>query len=491
VIVNSKEEVMSDTTDTRTRWLALYVLCLASLMIVLDVTIVGVALPSIREDLGFSETSLAWVVNAYLLTYGGFLLLGGRLGDLFGHRRLFIAGISTFTVASLACGLATTQWFLIAARSVQGVGGAVASAVSLSLMMGLFTEPADRAKAMGIFGFVASGGGSIGVLLGGILTDALSWHWIFLVNFPIGVLVVLLTLRLIPGAPPIAAERRLDIAGAITVTASLMLAVYAIVNGNHNGWTSAQTLGVLGAAVVVFGVFLAIESHVRAPLVPLRLFKLRNLSTASGVGVLWSGAMFAWFFMAALYLQLVLGYSPLQIGLAFLPGNLIMGALSIGLSAKLVMRYGIRKPLATGLLLASAGLLLLVRAPVDGNFVTDVLPSMILLGLGAGMAFNPVLLAAMGDVNPAEAGLASGVVNTSFMMGGAVGLAVLASAAASRTSTLVDAGHSEVAALTGGYHLAFLLGAVFAAAAAVIGATLIRENAPATEAHAEPAVECA
>jgi EmrB/QacA subfamily drug resistance transporter len=492
VIVNSKEaNPMSDTTDTRTRWLALYVLCLASLMIVLDVTIVGVALPSIREDLGFSETSLAWVVNGYLLTYGGFLLLGGRLGDLFGHRRLFIAGISTFTVASLACGLATTQWFLIAARSVQGVGGAVASAVSLSLMMGLFTEPAERAKAMGIFGFVASGGGSIGVLLGGILTDALSWHWIFLVNFPIGVLVVLLTLRLVPGAPPIAAERRLDVAGAITVTTSLMLAVYAIVNGNQNGWTSARTLGVLGVAAALFGAFLAIESHVRAPLVPLRLFKLRNLSTASGVGVLWSGAMFAWFFMAALYLQLVLGYSPLQIGLAFLPGNVIMGALSIGLSAKLVMRYGIRKPLATGLLLASAGLLLLVRAPVDGTFVTDVLPSMILLGLGAGMAFNPVLLAAMGDVDPAEAGLASGVVNTSFMMGGAVGLAVLASAAASRTSTLVDAGHDHVAALTGGYHLAFLLGAIFAAAAAVLGAVLIRENAPATHAEqiGEPAAE--
>src|SRR3954467_1541143 len=486
----SKEAIiMSETTDTRTRWLALYVLCLASLMIVLDVTIVGVALPSIRADLGFSETSLAWVVNAYLLTYGGFLLLGGRLGDLFGHRRLFIAGISTFTVASLACGLATTQWFLVAARSVQGLGGAVASAVSLSLMMGLFTEPADRAKAMGIFGFVASGGGSIGVLLGGILTGALSWHWIFLVNFPIGVLVVLLTLRLVPGAPPARGERRLDVGGAITVTASLMLAVYAIVNGNANGGTWARTLGVLGAAAVVFGIFLAIESHVRAPLVPLRLFKLRNLSTASGVGVLWSGAMFAWFFMAALYLQLVLGYSPLQIGLAFLPGNLIMGALSIGLSAKLVMRYGIRKPLVTGLLLASAGLLLLVRAPVDGSFVSDILPSMVLLGLGAGMAFNPVLLAAMGDVDPAEAGLASGVVNTSFMMGGAVGLAVLASAAASRTNNLLDAGQSEIAALTGGYHLAFLLGAIFAAAAAVIGATLIRESAPA--AHEEPVGELA
>jgi EmrB/QacA subfamily drug resistance transporter len=492
VIANSKEaNSMIETTDSRTRWLALYVLCLASLMIVLDVTIVGVALPSIREDLGFSETSLAWVVNAYLLTYGGFLLLGGRLGDLFGHRRLFIAGISTFTVASLACGLATTQWFLVAARSVQGLGGAVASAVSLSLMMGLFTEPAERAKAMGIFGFVASGGGSIGVLLGGILTDALSWHWIFLVNFPIGVVVVLLTLRLVPGMPVSAQRGRLDIAGAISVTASLMLAVYAIVNGNHNGWTSARTLGVLGAAAVLFGVFLAIESHVRAPLVPLRLFKLRNLSTASGVGVLWSGAMFAWFFMTALYLQLVLGYSPLQIGLAFLPGNLIMGALSIGLSAKLVMRYGIRKPLATGLLLASAGLLLLVRAPVDGSFVTDVLPSMILLGLGAGMAFNPVLLAAMGDVDPAEAGLASGVVNTSFMMGGAVGLAVLASVAASRTTTLVDAGHSQIAALTGGYHVAFLLGAIFAAAAAVLGATLLRENAvaPAQEPVGELATE--
>jgi EmrB/QacA subfamily drug resistance transporter len=487
VIAKFKEaHSMSDTTDTRTRWLALYVLCLASLMIVLDVTIVGVALPSIRADLGFSETSLAWVVNGYLLTYGGFLLLGGRLGDLFGHRRLFIVGISVFTLASLACGLATTQWFLVAARSVQGLGGAVASAVSLSLMMGLFTEPAERAKAMGIFGFVASGGGSIGVLLGGVLTDALSWHWIFLVNFPIGVLVVLLTTRLVPGAAPIAAERRLDVGGAITVTVSLMLAVYAIVNGNENGWTSARTLGVLGVAAAVFALFLVIESHVRAPLVPLRLFRLRNLSTASGVGVLWSGAMFAWFFMAALYLQLVLGYSPLQIGLAFLPGNLIMGALSIGLSAKLVLRYGIRKPLATGLLLASAGLLLLVRAPVDGSFVPDVLPSMLLLGLGAGMAFNPVLLAAMGDVEPAEAGLASGVVNTSFMMGGAVGLAVLASAAASRTSTLVDAGHSQAGALTGGYHVAFLLGAVFAAAAAVLGTTLLREGAAEPAPHGEP-----
>src|SRR5256885_5504521 len=438
------------TLESRTRWFALYTLTLASLMIVLDATIVNVALPSIRQDLHFSQTSLAWVVNAYLLSYGGFLLRGGRLGVLFGHRRLFLAGITLFTAASLVCGLSTTQGMLIAARSVQGLGGAVASAVSLSLMMNLFTEPAERAKAMGIFGFVASGGGSIGVLLGGVLTDTLNWHWIFLVNFPIGVLVVLLTLRLLPAPAVAAGGGRLDVAGAVTVTASLMLAVYAIVNGNEKGWTSSQTLGVLAGSALLFAAFLTVESRVRVPLMPLRLFKLRNLSTASGVGVLWAAAMFAWFFMAALYLQLVLGYSPLQIGLAFLPGNVIMGIRSIGLSAKLVMRYGIRKPLATGLLLAAAGLALLVRAPVDGSFAVDVLPSMILLGLGAGMAFNPVLLAAMGDVDPAESGLASGVVNTASMMGGAVGLAVLASVAASRTHTLTLSGHTEAAALSGG-----------------------------------------
>jgi EmrB/QacA subfamily drug resistance transporter len=462
------------TMDSRTRWLALYVLCLASLMIVLDVTIVNVALPSIRADLGFSETSLAWVVNAYLLTYGGFLLLGGRLGDIYGQRRLFLAGIGLFTVASLACGLADSKGMLIGARTVQGLGGAVASAVSLSLMVSLFTEPAERAKAMGIFGFVAAGGGSIGVLLGGVLTDVLDWHWIFLVNFPIGILVVVLSLRLLPAARGAAATGRLDVAGAVTVTASLMVAVYAIVNGNQEGWTSAQTLGLLGVAVALLAVFLVIESRVRAPLMPLGLFKLRNLAVANVVGVLWAAAMFAWFFLSALYLQRVLGYSPLEVGLAFLPANLIMGAFSIGLSAKLVMRFGIKRPLATGLLLAAAGLALFVRAPVDGSFVVDVLPSMILLGFGAGMAFNPVLLVAMGDVAPSESGLASGLVNTSFMMGGALGLAILASLAASRTDSLSASGDGPLEALTGGYHLAFLVGAVFAAAAAVIGATLLR-----------------
>jgi len=475
----------------RRRWLALYVLTLGSLMIVLDATIVNVALPSIRADLGFSETELAWVVNAYLLTFGGFLLLGGRLGDLFGQRRLFLIGITLFTVASLACGLATSQEFLVAARAVQGLGGAVASAVSLSLMMTLFTEPADRAKAMGVFGFVAAGGGSLGVLLGGILTDTLDWHWIFLVNLPIGALVFALARNLLPSTPG-SAHGRVDVAGAVTVTLALMLAVYAIVNGNQAGWTSTQTLGLLGAAVALVVVFLVIESRVESPLVPLGFLKLRNLATANVVGVLWAAAMFAWFFLSALYLQLVLGFSPLQVGLAFLPSNLIMGAFSLGLSAKLVMRYGIRAPLATGLLLAAAGLALFARAPVDGSFVVDVLPSMILLGFGAGMAFNPVLMGAMSDVEPSDSGLASGIVNTAFMMGGALGLAVLAAVAAHQTESLGVAGDGRLEALAGGYHVAFVVGALFAVAAAMIGAVFFRADVTAAahgaeEAHGVPA----
>jgi EmrB/QacA subfamily drug resistance transporter len=472
--------------DSRTRWLALLVLCLGDLMIVLDVTIVGVALPSIRTDLGFTESSLAWVVNAYLIAFGGFLLLGGRLGDLFGHRKLFLIGIAVFTAASLVCGLSTTQWMLVTARAVQGLGAAVVSAVALSLVMMLFTDTADRAKAMGIFGFVASGGGSVGVLLGGILTDVLSWHWIFLVNVPIGIAVVALALRLVPSAGGLAGTK-LDIAGAVTVTASLMIAVYAIVNGNTEGWTSAQTLGRLAAAAILFAIFLVIELRVSAPLMPLWMFKLRNLSVSSIVGILWAGAMFAWFFLSALYLQLVLGYSPLKVGLAFLPGNLVMMALSIGVSAKLVMRYGVRIPLGIGLGVAALGLLWFARAPVDGTFLVDVLPGMILLGFGAGIAFNPVLMAAMSDVQPQEAGLASGIVNTAFMMGGALGLAVLASVAASRTETLAASGDSQLEALTGGYHASFLIGALFAAAGAVIGAAFLRtREAPAGHGAEQP-----
>jgi len=474
------------TLDRRTRWFALLVLCAGDLMIVLDSTIVNVALPSIQADLGFSGTSLAWVVNAYLLTFGGFLLLGGRLGDLYGHRRLFLIGIAFFTAASIACGLSTTQGVLVAARAIQGLGGAVVSAVALSLIMNLFTEPADRAKAMGVFGFVLAGGGSIGVLLGGVLTDLLSWHWIFLVNVPIGAVVYALCLKLLPSDRGATAGGRLDVAGAVTVTVSLMLAVYAIVNGNDKGWTSAQTLGLLAAAAVLMALFLVIESRVRAPLVPLGIFRLRNVATANVVGVLWAAAMFSWFFMSALYLQKVLGYTPLEVGLAFLPANLIMGAFSLGLSAKLVMRFGFRAPLATGLLFAAAGLVLFARAPVDGSFVIDVLPAMILLAIGAGLAFNPVLLAAMSDVEPSESGLASGVVNTSFMMGGALGLAILASLAASRTDSLLASGDGTLAALNGGYHLAFLVGAFFALVAAAVGGTFLQTKTAAARAEAEP-----
>jgi EmrB/QacA subfamily drug resistance transporter len=465
--------------DDRTRWLALIVLCLGNLMIVLDSTIVNVALPSIRDDLGFSQTSLAWVVNAYLLTFGGFLLLGGRLGDLFGHRRLFLIGILLFTAASVVCGISTTQGLLVGARAVQGLGGAIVSAVALSLIMTLFTEAGERAKAMGVFGFVLAGGGSLGVILGGVLTDLLSWHWIFLVNVPIGAAVYLLCLRLLPSERGTAATTSLDVAGAVTVTGSLMLAVYAIVNGNDAGWTSARTLGLLAGAAALMALFFAIESRVRSPLLPLGLFRLRNLVTANVVGILWAAAMFAWFFLSALYLQLVLGYSPLEVGLAFLPATVIMGAFSLGLSAKLVMRFGIRGPLATGLGLATVGLVLFARAPVDGNYAVDVLPSMILLGFGAGMAFNPVLLAAMSDVEPSESGLASGVVNTSFMMGGALGLAILASLAASRTDNLLASGDDQLVALNGGYHVAFLAGAFFAAAAALVGLLLLRAGVPA------------
>jgi len=468
--------------DSRTRWLALIVLCMGDLMIVLDTTIVNVALPSIREDLGFSETSLAWVVNAYLLTFGGFLLLGGRLGDLFGHRKLFLIGLTLFTAASLACGLAQSQESLIAARAVQGLGGAVVAVVALSLVVTMFTEPRELAKAMGVISFVAAGGGSIGVLLGGVLTDLLDWHWIFLVNIPIGIAVFAASLRLLPAGEVASGERRMDVAGAVTVTVGLMIAVYAIVNGNDQGWTSGRTLGLLGIAAALIALFLAIEMRSRAPLMPLGMFRLRNIATANIVGVLWAAGLFAWFFLSALYMQLVLGYSPLEVGLAFLPANLIMATFSVALSAKLVTRFGIKLPLSGGLGVAAVGLLLFARAPVDGDYVVDVLPAMILLGCGAGVAFNPLLLAAMSDVEPQDAGLASGLVNTAFMMGGALGLAVLASLAASRTDSLAAGGDGPLAALTGGYHVAFVVGAGFAAAAAVVAAIRFRTGTPA-DAH--------
>ncbi|HJS96621.1 MAG TPA: DHA2 family efflux MFS transporter permease subunit [Solirubrobacteraceae bacterium] len=483
---------MTASLSTRTRWLALVILCVGDLMIVVDTTVVNVALPSIRASLGFSQTSLAWVVNAYMLTFGGFLLLAGRLGDLFGQRRLFLIGTAAFTAASLVCGVSESQGMLIAARAVQGLGGAIVSAVAFSLIVMLFTEPAERAKAMGVFGFVMAGGGSIGVLVGGVLTDLVGWHWIFLVNLPIGIGVTVAGLKLLPSVSAGAGERRLDVPGAIAITTAMVLAVYAIVNGNSAGWLSAQTIGMLAATIVIGAGFVAWEARVPAPLMPLGIFRHRNLTTADVVGILWAASMFALFFLSALYLQLVLGYSPLQVGLAYLPGNLLMMAFSLGLSAKLVMRYGFRVPLAGGLLLAATALLWLARAPVHGSFLVDVLPAMLLFGIGGGLAFNPVLMASMSDVEPQNSGLASGITNTAFMMGGALGLAILASAAAGRTHHLATAGAGTAAALTGGYHLAFVIGAIFAVCGAAVGAFSLRDVTQPAGAHGvEPALESA
>jgi EmrB/QacA subfamily drug resistance transporter len=458
----------------RNRWIALIVVCIGDLMIVLDATIVNVALPSIKADLDFTDASLAWVANAYLLTFGGFMLLGGRLGDLFGARRVFLIGLTLFTAASLACGLANSQEFLVIARAIQGVGGAIVAAIALALLMKLFTEPAERAKAMGVFGFVVSGGGTLGVLLGGVLTDAFAWNWIFLVNLPIGIGVFIGCRMLLPKDLAVEERGGMDVAGAVTVTGALMLAVYAIVNGDKWGWGSGQTLGLLAVSIALLGVFVLIESRTSAPLVPLELFKHRTLATANGVAALLAAAMFSWFFLSALYLQLVLHYSPLEVGLAFLPATILMGAFSLGLSAKVVMRFGIRTPLVAGLAFLAAGLLWFARAPVDGSYVTDVLPSMILLALGAGLAFNPLLLAAMGDVAPEQSGLASGLVNTTQMMGGALGLAILASLAASRTADPNDLGD-----LTAGYHAAFVAGAAFAIVGLVLAAALMQAKMPA------------
>jgi EmrB/QacA subfamily drug resistance transporter len=468
----------------RNRWFALYVLCSGVLMIVLDTTIVTVALPSIQADLGFSGTAIVWVLNAYMLTFGGFLLLGGRLGDLYGQRRLFLLGLALFTLASLACGLAHEQAALVVARAVQGLGGAVVTAVALSLIMHLFSEPRERAQAMGIYGFVCAAGGSIGEVLGGFLTDLLGWESIFLVNLPIGVAVFAGCRRLIPPDRAAAGSRELDVGGAITVTVGLMLAVYAVVDGNRAGWGSAQTLTLSGASALLLLLFLVIEARAREPLMPLRMFRLRNLAIANVVGVLWAAGMFGWFVVSALYLQRVLGYDPLHVGLSFVPADGIMAVFSAGLSARMVMRFGIRGPLWLGLLLGAIGLALFARAPVDGSFVVDVLPGMVLLGLGAGMAFNPVLLAAMNDAPSEESGLASGIVNTAFMMGGALGLAALVSLADARTHALQAGGTDAIVALNGGYQLAFLVAALVTAAAALLSGAMLRPKAQPAEGEA-------
>jgi EmrB/QacA subfamily drug resistance transporter len=443
----------------RSRWLALYVLCVGMLMIVLDVTIVNVALPSIQQDLEFSPGNLSWVVNAYLIAFGGLLLLAGRLGDLIGQRKVFLVGLTIFTVASVACAAAQSQFMLIAARFIQGVGGALTSAVILGMIVTMFPEPKEQAKAIGVYGFVASAGGSIGLLAGGVLTDAINWHWIFLINLPVGVITAVLAIRLIEARPGLGRKEGADTPGAVLLTAGLMLGVFTISQVEKWGWTATQTL-VLGAVSVVLVVaFLVRQGKVANPLMPLRLFKSRGVAGANLAQVLMVAAMFSMFFLGALYLQQVLGYNPLEVGLAFLPTTFAMGYMSLRVSGPLTMKYGVRATLVPGMVLMLAGMLLFARTPVHANYLVDVVPALILVGLGAGLGFPGLMTLAMSGVTPSEAGLASGLVNTSAQVGGAIGLAVLATLAAGRTTAEVAAGEDPLTALNSGFHLAYLIGA--------------------------------
>jgi EmrB/QacA subfamily drug resistance transporter len=475
---------MTAAETDRRRWLALYVLCAGVLMIVLDATIVNVALPSIKEDLDFSQANLAWVVNAYLIAFGGLLLLAGRIGDLIGHRRIFLLGLAVFTAASLLCAVAQSQGVLIAARFVQGAGGAFASAVTLGMIVTMFPEPREQAKAIGVYGFVASAGGTIGLLAGGVLTDLINWHWIFFVNIPIGIATAVLARRLVEGHEGIGLREGADIPGAVLVTSGLMLGVYTILEVHEQGWGSAQTLGLGAVAVALIAAFVVRQGRIATPLMPLRLFRSRNVSGANLVLGLTVVGMFGMFFLGALYLQLVLGYDPLEVGLAFLPATLIMGTLSLGFTDKVNMRFGPRKVLIPTLVFLVAGLLLFARAPVDGDYFRDVFPVMILLGLGAGLSFPALMMLAMSGATPRDAGLASGLINTTAQVGGAVGLAVLATLATSRTDGLLADGESAASALTSGYHLALLIGAACVAAAIAVGLTVLRDaESPATVAH--------
>jgi EmrB/QacA subfamily drug resistance transporter len=472
--MNAGAELHAQAGHTRTQWFGFGILCLATLMNVLDTTVANIALKPIHDSLGFSNAGLAWVINAYMLTLGGFLLLAGRVGDLFGARRIFLAGLCIFTAASLACGLAQLAVVLIVARAVQGLGAAVTTAVSLALIMDLFPDGPGRIKAMGIFAFVASGGGAVGALAGGFITDHFDWHWNFLINVPIGIVVFIGTRAFVADRKGIV-RGRVDFLGALALTTALLLAVFAVLQAPADGWGSAATVLRLAAAALLLAIFIVIERKVRVPLVPLGIFAKRNIQAANAIAVLWAAAMFSWFFLSSLYMQRILNYDPQMTGFAFLPADVVMAFLSVGLSARIVNRFGIRRPVVFGLLTASAGLGLFATAPIGGHFLTAVLPGMLLLGAGAGVAFNPVFLAAMSDARPEEAGLASGLMNSSFMMGGALGLAVIASIAASRTQSYAERGVAAAAALNGGYQTAFALGAAFGVAAVLIGATMLRE----------------
>jgi EmrB/QacA subfamily drug resistance transporter len=474
-------------SSDRSRWLALVVLCVGMLMIVLDATIVNVALPSIQGDLGFSQSDLAWVVNGYLITFGGLLLLAGRLGDLIGRRRIFLIGLVVFVAASMLCAVAQSQGLLIGARFLQGAGGALTSAVILGMIVTMFPEPREQAKAIGVYSFVASGGGSIGLLAGGAITEAINWHWIFFVNLPIGVATALLALRLVERDQGIGLREGADTPGAVLVTGALMLGVYTILEAGARGWGSAHTLGFGAISLALLAGFIVREARVANPMMPLRLFRSRNVAGANLVQALFVAGMFGMFFLGALYLQRVRGYGALEVGLAFLPVTVIIGTLSLGFSERLNMRFGPRATLIPALVLIFAGLALFARVPVDGGYLRDVMPVMVLLGAGAGLAFPSLMTLAMSGATRSDSGLASGLVNTTLQVGGALGLAVLATLATTRTDNLLADGESTASALTSGYRLAFLVGAALVAGAIGVALTVLRSQAPsAGEGEAQP-----
>jgi len=461
------------SSTLRERWIALVVLCTGMLMIILDGTIVNVALPSIQDDLGFDQSDLAWVVNAYLIPFGGLLLLAGRLGDLAGRRRIFSAGLLVFIAASLLCGLATSQEMLIGARFLQGVGGAMTSAVILGMIVTMFPEPREQAKAIGVYSFVASAGGSLGLLLGGVLTDVLSWHWIFIVNVPIGIATAVMAVRVLRHEEGLGLHHGADAPGAVLVTAAISLAVYTVVQAAESGWGSTTTLILGGVAVALLGAFILREATAGNPLVPLSIFRNRNVAGANLISVLMVAGMFGMFFMGALYLQSVLGYGAIAVGFAFLPLSVAIGALSLRVSPGLVTRYGPRRVLLAGLTLIAVALALLTRIEVDSDYVTGLLPSMLLLGVGAGLCFPAIMTLAMSGATDEDAGLASGLVNTSTQMGGALGLALLVTLSTTRTDALIADGDTHAAALTGGFQLAFAVAAGLIVTAIVLALTVL------------------
>ncbi len=451
-------------------WVVLVLICLAQFMVVLDATIVNVALPSIQNDLHLSEGNLQWIVNAYTLVFGGFLLLGGRAGDLLGRKRLFLIGLVIFTGASLLDGLASSEGMLIGARALQGLGAALISPAALSIISTTFAEGAERAKALGVWAAIAIGGSAVGLVLGGLLTQYFSWPWIFFVNVPVGIVGFVLSLRLIPESRDTHAHRSYDIAGAVTVTGGLMALVYAIVGAQQAGWGSAKTLGFFALAVVLLTTFVVVELNAKAPLVRLSIFRTRSLLTANVAMLLAMSGMFAMFFFNTLYIQRVLGYGPLEAGLAFLPFTAgIM--VSAGLASQFAPRIGVRPVAAAGMLLSAGGLLLLTQLPVHGSDLTNVLPSIALSSLGMGAVFMPLTLIATTGLEDADQGLASGLFNTSQQVGGALGLAVLSTLATSKSSS---AGGSQLHALVVGFHWAFAAGAAVMVAALAVMVGLLR-----------------